>query len=57
MLPGAANVYEYGDGWELKVRNADVSFVTRLLVRRPVEADDGTTAVSLDNVVVGRIRG
>jgi hypothetical protein len=38
LVPGAANVYEYGDGWELKVRNADVSFVTRLLVRRPVDA-------------------
>lgn len=38
LVPGAANVYEYGEGWELKVRNADVSFVTRLLVRRPADA-------------------
>lgn len=36
LVPGAANVYEYDDDWKLQVRNADLPFVTRLLVRRPI---------------------
>ena len=38
LVPGAANVYEYDDAWQLQVRNADLPFVTRLLVRRRVLA-------------------
>lgn len=37
LVPGAANLYEYGDNWSLQVRRTDMSFVTRLLVRRPLE--------------------
>jgi hypothetical protein len=48
LIPGAANVYEYGDGWELKVRNADLSFVTRLLVRRPAAASDFSGVVLVE---------
>lgn len=48
LVPGAANVYEYGENWELKVRNADVSFVTRLLVRRPADAAAFSGAVLVE---------
>jgi hypothetical protein len=48
VLSGAADLFSYDDGWQPEVLRPQVPFVTRILVRRPIDPARATGSVVIE---------